>query len=823
MNKMTFEYGYRQILPAVAWVRSSRDEKTDGALLLLLITLYNNKSFRQAIGTGDGPMTIERLEGGIRAAVECDETCRSKVLLEVMRVIGSRIENSQQTQRVLEETYRWLSSVEDAWYDQYLTVLFEGILRSLAEDHFFMQPSELTRLMTRLCGYDGHGSVYNPYAGAASCAVEMKPSEGFVGEEVNPVTWAIGVLRMIVHGLDSDMLQFRDSLEDWSGVSDAGGSGQKFDCIISTPPFSMKLRSKLERHDMSRSFLRSEDEFLYRGASSLKDNGILTAVLPTGITFRETDSEKELRRELVERGLVSKVILLPANILYGTVLPSVIIQLRNTKPVGTITMMDASSFFGKTRRKNWLNTDEILQSLDSEDAKYVRTVSVQEVAANNYSLFPPEYFVVREDIPEGYGSIRVSDILRPSESSPVDGYDMGCFVLNISDLSKDDLARTLDASSLKLGEIKPGNKRMATPFVAVSRSGPLRPTLVEASEEVPVYVGANISVFSFNEGSVFMPLFLYEWSKRSDELPDYGTYIQRKSITQALEKTLHLPADIDEQRQLFIRLERQEKLARARELDLEDIIASQKNDFLNILRSRKHDLDNCLGAAKNDFSALSKCLKRVKLSESDLVDKALSENVETTIGEQLEKIRLLLDKMSAQIKHLADENVFGDAEKVDLNARLNAIRSNGNYIVRYKPDIPDMSVDEDSYQDTGAFVKINPSDLDRVIDNIIRNAEKHGFKDSMAKYVLEIFLTEDYDDKMYVIDFQNNGQPMPKGMDTQRYGIDGERGKDSDGQGKGGSIVKAIVEHFGGKYEVFNNPDDLFPVGIRIKLPIYDD
>ena len=64
---------------------------------------------------------------------------------------------------------------------------------------------------------------------------------------------------------------------------------------------------------------------------------------------------------------------------------------------------------------------------------------------------------------------------------------------------------------------------------------------------------------------------------------------------------------------------------------------------------------------------------------------------------------------------------------------------------------------------------------------------------------------------------------MPKGMDTIRYGIDGERGKDSDGQGKGGSIVKDFVEHFGGKYEVYNNPEDLFPVGILIKLPIYED
>ena len=40
---------------------------------------------------------------------------------------------------------------------------------------------------------------------------------------------------------------------------------------------------------------------------------------------------------------------------------------------------------------------------------------------------------------------------------------------------------------------------------------------------------------------------------------------------------------------------------------------------------------------------------------------------------------------------------------------------------------------------------------------------------------------------------------------------------------KGGSIVKDFVEHFGGKYEVYNDPEALFPVGILIKLPIYED
>ena len=179
--------------------------------------------------------------------------------------------------------------------------------------------------------------------------------------------------------------------------------------------------------------------------------------------------------------------------------------------------------------------------------------------------------------------------------------------------------------------------------------------------------------------------------------------------------------------------------------------------------------------------------------------------------------------MSVQIKHFTDENVYGEVEKVDLIAKLHAIQAHGNYVVKYETDLTYMPHDGGSILEPVAFVRFNSSDLDRVIDNIVRNAEKHGFKDPDFKYTLKVLLSYDYTDKMYVVEFQNNGLPMPKGMDSLRYGIDGERGKDSDGQGKGGSIVKEFVEHFGGKYEVYNEPDALFPVGILIKLPIYED
>ena len=64
---------------------------------------------------------------------------------------------------------------------------------------------------------------------------------------------------------------------------------------------------------------------------------------------------------------------------------------------------------------------------------------------------------------------------------------------------------------------------------------------------------------------------------------------------------------------------------------------------------------------------------------------------------------------------------------------------------------------------------------------------------------------------------KNNGTPLPDGMTKERYGLKGERAGITGGTGAGGFIVKSIVNHYGGDYDVFYN-DGM--TTIRIYLPI---
>lgn len=61
-------------------------------------------------------------------------------------------------------------------------------------------------------------------------------------------------------------------------------------------------------------------------------------------------------------------------------------------------------------------------------------------------------------------------------------------------------------------------------------------------------------------------------------------------------------------------------------------------------------------------------------------------------------------------------------------------------------------------------------------------------------------------DNMYVLSISNNGKPMPKGMDSKRYGIKGEVAGVTGNEGIGGYRVKSIIEHYKGSYSIENYP-----------------
>ena len=129
----------------------------------------------------------------------------------------------------------------------------------------------------------------------------------------------------------------------------------------------------------------------------LDDNGTMAVVLPHGVLFRGA-SEGIIRKHLIEkRNVLDAVIGLPANIFFGTSIPTVILVFKkNRKNAENIMVIDASNEFEKGKNQNLLrnsDVDKIIETYTKRENvdKYAYVASIEEIKENDYNLNIPRY------------------------------------------------------------------------------------------------------------------------------------------------------------------------------------------------------------------------------------------------------------------------------------------------------------------------------------------------------------------------------------------------------------------------------------------------
>ena len=129
----------------------------------------------------------------------------------------------------------------------------------------------------------------------------------------------------------------------------------------------------------------------------LAENGTMALVLPHGALFRG-GAEQHIRKYLIEdRNYLDAVIGLPANIFYGTGIPTCIMVYKKCREADEdILFIDASKHFDKVKTQNILrdaHIDKLISTYRtrSEEAKYSKRIALQEIADNDYNLNIPRY------------------------------------------------------------------------------------------------------------------------------------------------------------------------------------------------------------------------------------------------------------------------------------------------------------------------------------------------------------------------------------------------------------------------------------------------
>jgi len=284
----------------------------------------------------------------------------------------------------------------------------------------FYTPQPVSRIISQIVALGQENLVpfhiYDPALGSGSLMLHIRDAlkhgdrVQYHGQELNTTTYNLARMNLILHGVEADEMRLRngDTLdEDWPT-----DEPHQFDGVVMNPPYSAKWSAaekfladpRYERFGRLAPKSKADYAFLLHGFYHLKDSGTMGIVLPHGVLFRGA-AEGVIRQKLLEMGAIDAVIGLPANIFYGTSIPTVIIILKKSRTTNDVLFIDASQGFEKVKNRNLLRDQDIDKIVTTYIArkdvdKYAHVASFDEIKANDFNLNIPRYVDTSEEEPE---------------------------------------------------------------------------------------------------------------------------------------------------------------------------------------------------------------------------------------------------------------------------------------------------------------------------------------------------------------------------------------------------------------------------------------
>lgn len=286
----------------------------------------------------------------------------------------------------------------------------------------FYTPHEVSVLMSEIVAnhlkHRKEIQIYDPTSGSGSLLINIGRSVAkhmddennikYYAQELKQNTYNLTRMNLVMRGILADNIVTRngDTLEyDWPffDENDPVNSYNPLyvDAVVSNPPYSQNWDSSNKDTDprYARFGLapktKADYAFLLHDLFHIKPDGIMAIVLPHGVLFRGGE-EGQIRKNLIESNHIDAIIGLPANIFFGTGIPTIIMVLKQKRENTDVLIVDASKGFIKVGKNNKLRASDIKRITDTvvsrqTTSKYSKKVSREEIRKNEYNLNIPRY------------------------------------------------------------------------------------------------------------------------------------------------------------------------------------------------------------------------------------------------------------------------------------------------------------------------------------------------------------------------------------------------------------------------------------------------
>lgn len=277
----------------------------------------------------------------------------------------------------------------------------------------FYTPRCIVKLLVRMIE-PLNGRVYDPCCGSGGMFVQaadfVKAHQGNVdqisvyGQELNTTTWKLAKMNLAIRGIDANL---GDSPGDT--FHDDKHKAQRFDYILANPPFNIS--------DYGQPSLLEDPRWIYdippagnanyawiqHMYSKLAPKGIAGFVLANGSLSTSSKQEYNIRKGMLDEGVIDCIITLPDKLFYTTGIPVSLWFVRKNKDNKNVLFIDARNMGEMIDRKvrelteqdltqiteiyhNWLSLNNY------EDVKGLcKSASLEEIRNADYTLVPGRY------------------------------------------------------------------------------------------------------------------------------------------------------------------------------------------------------------------------------------------------------------------------------------------------------------------------------------------------------------------------------------------------------------------------------------------------
>lgn len=674
---------------------------------------------------------------------------------------------------------------------------------------FYTLPSGVNKLLSQLLlseiDYSEPISIYNPTVGFGNSLIELgfqhNKNVSLYGQEIERNIALLCEMNLIVAGISAPYILNKDVFETIHLFEEFNKN--EFDYIISSPPLA-------DIEHRSRTF--PMDKYIHYVLDHLTEKGKAVMLLPTRLLSSVNRSNREISRFLVENKYIKGIINLPKNVTYRYNEAVSVVILSKEEHLDKVFIVDTiqhnkKQYFSDLSIEvvdgllnTWRNKLELeLQS---------KWISINEIVSENYSLDLGRYFKIEIEVPNGYVKYKLSDLLSRLNlvSYTSIEYLQKLPLVTINQLAGNPFSKSVELDYESDININRRYQVLSEKALIISKVGGKFKFAYYENPSETILLHDVLAAFQVNESLVSSKYLMLKFTEKAF-LEQY-----QRILTGSVARLIHIRdffnlevaiPDLQTQERIYLGAKLENDKSKIKELQLQNTIDSILKEQTIMSQWKLHDLRN--GPLLKLIGATNE-LKMFSENNLDFFQIHVMEGFKRTLQNVVDDIFISAIKVSQDLtnlyefKHSSNKqetiniisflaNFFNSKEEEMGNKVFFDLRS--LEIFQKKEEI------EKTNEKMNFEILFNKDELLMILENILENAVRHGrfiSEDDGNKFRVNSSLI---DQDTISIEFLNTGEPST--IKSSDFFLDGFALGPTGNSGKGGFIVKTLIEKNGGQ------------------------